>query len=474
MTTRSETGRARTARVRAALASLTVVGTLIVAPLSASATNVPPLISLASLSSPTLSPAGGTETLTTHVSGATTCSLVFVPTLPSGPDPWNCSGVGTVTHVSFWMPPNAASAAVVTRVTFTAKGTYADGTSIAISKVLSLSRKGYDFYVAQHNLATPNTPTSISCPTSVFCAESFVGGFVGTFNGSGRTIIHLDATTDVNAVSCISGPPVECLAVDAAGRVMSYNGTTWSTPTAIAPGVTNDLVGVTCNQSSISGNTGATCVVVASGTGSGFSSWGYFVHGHLSLHFDVSAVDLVTGSPAVSCWVSTVSAKNCATLLRDGHVLVWGGKSSSWSDGGSLFSDGGSSEGAVTSLHCSSDGVCQAGDAHGGVTTFRPDALPSSRVRLSVSSAALVSITCIQDVYCLAGDNHGGLFQGVSGTQPLSMAWAAVPQRIKVQFPWLASCSGDGHSHRPPMTCTALGHNFHMDHDATASILIKS
>ena len=93
---------------------------------------------------------------------------------------------------------------------------------------------------------------SISCPTDTFCAAvatDFNGNESAlTYDGTNwSTAVVIDGTNDPIAVSCASA--TFCMAVDAEGYAINYNGNSWSAPTLIA--ANTDLQGgVSCPTAS--------------------------------------------------------------------------------------------------------------------------------------------------------------------------------------------------------------------------------
>ena len=86
---------------------------------------------------------------------------------------------------------------------------------------------------------------TVSCPTATFCMAGDVLGRVSAFNGTRWTptaacrVAFLSkadrrsGTAGISSVSC-SGPDF-CAAVTVQGRALTYDGTTWSGPTALEP-----------------------------------------------------------------------------------------------------------------------------------------------------------------------------------------------------------------------------------------------
>ena len=87
-------------------------------------------------------------------------------------------------------------------------------------------------------------PTSISCPTSTFCATVDEGGNVLTYNGVSWSPKSIDPSSELESVSCTSAS--FCVAVDENGNVLTYNGSLWSSPKSIDQ---STLTSVSCPTS---------------------------------------------------------------------------------------------------------------------------------------------------------------------------------------------------------------------------------
>jgi hypothetical protein len=77
--------------------------------------------------------------------------------------------------------------------------------------------------------------TSVSCPTSSFCAAVDNQGHASAWNGSSwSAAATADSGADMQAVSCQSAS--SCFAVSVTGSVVRFNGSSWSTPLSVDPG----------------------------------------------------------------------------------------------------------------------------------------------------------------------------------------------------------------------------------------------
>ena len=79
--------------------------------------------------------------------------------------------------------------------------------------------------------------TSVSCPSASFCVAVDNAGNALTYNGSSwSSPSNIDGSSSINSVSCPSAS--FCIAVDNAGNALTYNGSSWSSPrtsTAVPP-----------------------------------------------------------------------------------------------------------------------------------------------------------------------------------------------------------------------------------------------
>ena len=84
--------------------------------------------------------------------------------------------------------------------------------------------------------SAPHAPvTSMSCPSTKFCLAVSAGGNVVSWNGSSwSSPVLIDSANRLEAVSCSSA--LSCEAVDARGNALAWNGRLWSGPKLIDPG----------------------------------------------------------------------------------------------------------------------------------------------------------------------------------------------------------------------------------------------
>jgi len=280
-------------------------------------------------------------------------------------------------------------------------------------------------------VAASNVLTSVSCPTSSFCAAVDEEGNVW-FDTSGMwTTQYVDTTNEIYAISCTSSS--FCMAVDNGGNALSYDGTSWTSSNIDGTNTIND---VSCTSSSY-------CVAVdASGnylvySGSPTPAWS-----------SPAVINQYESFYAVSC-VSTTFCMAGSNDAADGYVYTFNGTSwsllkyinqygidsiscvsSSWcavvQDNGDVWIDssgtwGGSDlEGANTeameSVSCSSTSFCSAVDQLGNSFTYNGTSWSSATT--ADTGNVIDSISCTGSTNCAAVDNAGNYLQ-YNGT------WAA-------------------------------------------------
>ncbi len=117
-------------------------------------------------------------------------------------------------------------------------------TCIAYGSPSVKTTDGWGSWSTLSTIDSSGTLTSLSCPSASFCAASDSVGNVltSTDGGSTWTSKAVDPGGYLNAVSCSSSS--HCAAVAQGGDAMTWDGTTWTTPSTI--GVGQDPVDVSC------------------------------------------------------------------------------------------------------------------------------------------------------------------------------------------------------------------------------------
>jgi hypothetical protein len=390
-----------------------IAGGLALAPAVADAgVGGPVAITGFSSSSTALQPLGGGITLTAVVTGASTCTYSVAPPVAGFPMTLSCapsSGTSKRTqHVAVVLPPNAKSSAIHYLWSLVARPS---SSGSAVKKTTTVTVEGYRWGATQHGLASPTSPTRISCPTTALCVLVATGGSAGTLDSTGAHWSHVDGTHSLVSVSCTPGTPVFCVAGDNAGNYVVLNGTTWSPPAAMpgAPGSggTPDPVGqltsMSCVRESPSkASLGKRCLA---GDDTGHTYWMTFGSG-VTIRPERHGIKRVA---AASC----ASATACVVADLNGVGIYFDGKT--WSAPTTLDSFGG-----VTDVSCAPDGSCVLTDHSGHVIQFPANGklLTPKAVKLTKNQLLyLVGVSCVPH-YCLVAVSDGSFFQSVGS------AWA--------------------------------------------------
>ncbi len=163
--------------------------------------------------------------------------------------------------------------------------------------------------------------SSVSCTRARFCAAVTVRGRALTYDGTRwsspaalepAAVVNFDRIRRVPALGAVScAAPTFCAAVDPAGAVFTYDGSTWSAPRPVDPQAQSDSNGMT----SISCPTTRFCVAVDD-SGHAFAYDG-------TTWSDASAVDPIVGLATVSCGDPTF----CVALNDLGQAATFDGGS---------------------------------------------------------------------------------------------------------------------------------------------------
>lgn len=219
---------------------------------------------------------------------------------------------------------------------------------------------------------------SVSCPVVGFCAEVAAGMDASVLsNGTWSFSSYVDNfNVSVRpAVSCVS--TTYCLAVNNAGDVLTYNGTTWSTPISIDGG--GGLAAVSCASTTF-------CVAVsASGDYVAYNGAGWSLPQAIDAGGD--------GFVAISC----PTAAFCMALDYRGRSLTYNG--STWSSPANTSVGGNGGVSCPTSTFC----IAVAG---GAATTYSSGAW-SPAVNLAGAVYTMSSVSCASPSFCATVDSGG-------------------------------------------------------------------
>ena len=182
--------------------------------------------------------------------------------------------------------------------------------------------------------------TSISCPTTAFCAAVDDAGNAFTYtNGTWSSPTDIDGTAPLAGVSCPNA--AFCVAVDDAGNAFTYGNGTWSSPTVADP---QGLSSVSCPTSGF-------CTAVG-GAGSAVT----YTNGTWSSPTDIDGTAYLR---SVSCPTSGF----CAAVDSTGTSVIY--NSGTWAAPTDID---GTHE--LTSVSCPTSAFCTAVDTYGEMVTY--------------------------------------------------------------------------------------------------------
>lgn len=328
--------------------------------------------------------------------------------------------VHSSTDLTVTTPPHAPGAVGVQVVT-------AYGTSVGGGR--------YDYvalYWSGPKAADPRhgAPQAVSCPTTTFCATADAAGSVLTFNGSTWSVpTSIDPAGQLMAISCPS--PTFCAAIDNGGRAMTSNGSAWSTPTRIAPWAFSSHA-LSCVSATF-------CMAIddvgewMTFNGAGWSSPIWLGYGQFSADGSVvclSATSCVAidGSHALTfngtTWSSPVtvdaghtlfglscpSTSLCLATDTLGNFFI--DQNGSWSAQGSVDPTINASGGA-TGLSCASSSFCVATEWNGDVVTYDGSHWSAPT---HLESGPLWDASCASPSLCVVVDRNTHVFTYIGGS----------------------------------------------------------
>ena len=233
--------------------------------------------------------------------------------------------------------------------------------------------------------------SSVSCTSSSFCVAVDASGNALIWDGIAWSApVNIDGSNDLASVSCSSSS--FCVAVDHSDNALTWDGTSWSAPLAIDAG----LYSVSCSSSSF-------CVAVNAGsevTWDG-TSWS------APLEIDSGG----GGIYSVSC---SSSSSFCVALDELGNALTWDG--TSWS---ALAID--NANNYPSSVSCSSSSFCVAVDESGNALTW--DGTSWSTLAIDPPYNHLYRVSCSSSSFCVAVDLSGNdlTWDGTSWSAPVDI-----------------------------------------------------
>jgi hypothetical protein len=237
---------------------------------------------------------------------------------------------------------------------------------------------------------------SVSCASSSFCVAVDARGSALTYNGTSWTVPNvINGTNPFNSVSC---PTISfCAAVDTKGGEFNYNGSTWSTRNIIDG--TTELTSVSCLS-------GTFCVAVDSPIVDNTGNWLKYTGTSWTTP---ALIDEHLGPLST---VSCASPTFCVAADRRGNWLSYNG--STWTIPLSIAQTS-----PITSVSCPTTTFCVAVDQRGGALTYNGSTwtVPVTIDTATPSTAAaLNSVSCPTTTFCVAVDHSGHAFTYNSGT----------------------------------------------------------
>ncbi|MGH9291818.1 MAG: Ig-like domain repeat protein [Acidimicrobiales bacterium] len=279
-----------------------------------------------------------------------------------------------------------------------------------------------------------NALDSVSCASSTFCVAVDAGGNALVYNGARWTLpTSIDPGNALDSVSCASS--TFCVAVDDAGNALVYNGATWTLPTSIDPYVFS--VSVSCASSSF-------CAAVDSSGN--------------ALTYDGSAwtAPVSVASYALNMSVSCASSSFCAAVSGSGDALTYDG--SAWTAPASVDGNGGS----LNSVSCASSDFCVAVDGSGNALTFDGTtwSLPTPIDETGLAFG-LSSVSCASSSFCAAVESSGNAltYDGSAWTAPVSVNENGGLSSVSCVSPTFCAAvdgSGNAFSYRVPPPSEAV------------------
>ncbi len=262
-----------------------------------------------------------------------------------------------------------------------------------------------------------NSLKSVSCTTRDFCVAVDAVGNALSYDGAfWSPPTSIDGANPLNSVTCPSAS--FCVAVDSKGNALTWNGAAWSSPTSID---SNPLNSVSCagtsfcvavdskgNEVTWNGSSWSSPTSIDSNplnsvscAGTSFcvavdSAGNDVAYNGTSWSTSPTSIDSGNSLNSVSC----ASSSFCVAVDSAGNEVTWNG--SSWSSPTSI--DGANS---LSSVSCTDYTFCAAVDSKGNALTFNGTTPTSAPID---SGSSLNSISCPEPTYCAAVDASGNVF----------------------------------------------------------------
>jgi len=247
--------------------------------------------------------------------------------------------------------------------------------------------------------------TDVSCPTTTFCMAVDAGGNAIAYQGGQWSApVRIDTSGGLDSVSCPS--TTYCLAVSAAQHGFSvYDGSTWTTLAKPPSFITSDFASVSCSVlegiygcAAVSASTGKVAIYYASYPVAA-DRWDEFIGPN-------GALGGVSGARALSCAFDAANVYDCLVLSGNGTYQT--GSNGNLNPLGFVLANG------SASVSCPTATFCMAGGRSGGSTfTFNGSAFTTL-----AASFAPTGISCT-GTFC-AATNGSEVYTSTGGG-----AWSA-------------------------------------------------
>jgi len=368
-----------------AAALTTVIGAVLVptaafgaGPLSVTGTKV---------SSSTLPPDGGTLTVSATPSVTSTCSVVVNPTQPDVPAGASChAGVAYSTKVPFSANTSTSVRAFSVEVKACANG------SCTTSPPVTVTQWAYKLTFTSTS-APWGTPTSISCPTSAFCAATDGTSYVYFQQRKVYRRVLLQQGRLLLDVACSS--PTLCIAGDLNGDGFVWNGKSWKRSITGTSAVSYSAVHTSASPG------GILAVLYVRKSGAGFQNSAY-----RDFKTDDRGPFTFTTPGLVSAVSCPDGATTCNAVDSMGYFTTFAGTTAASSE--LLYAPAGpTTPNELTTLSCPSSTDCITGGS-AGVIFRRQRRIKETKGETALSSKSTVTgLSCANDSFCFVGSSSG-------------------------------------------------------------------
>ncbi len=273
---------------------------------------------------------------------------------------------------------------------------------------------------------TSDLDMKVSCSSSSFCAAVDLEGKALTYNGSTWSSPTSRDTNGFSAISCVSSS--FCIAVDGHGKAETYNGTSWSSAATIDG--SRNLTNISCTSSSF-------CVAVDTS-------------GKVDMYNGSSWTATTADSGHTLESVSCASSSFCVAVDNAGKAIIYNG--SGWSSASSI--DG---TDQLNSVSCTSSSFCVAVDDYGKSLTYNGSGWSSMTID---GTDSILSVSCTSSTLCrgVSGSN-AYTYNGSSWSSATDIDGTNVPTSISCSssiFCMMVDFEGDANSYSSTTTTAQL------------------